>query len=412
MSKSQSTGSSKSNSVVPAGAATRRATPRSVLLGLLLAAACLVLLGFLFKHLFFPSDTTITVVESPNPGVAVQDDWSFVERTTGATRKLSEFRGKHILLINDSAGIPDPSEASRAATFKYWFGEDPSVRIIVLNASAGQQKAMPSVLYGERPATRPSASSDIDTLLSGNLYVLISPDGAVVGKDGQYPRSIYGILDERRQPRSYGEGKIVVTAERNPLHAGPALRFPTIPPIQSDDAARTARFKLVGRCRKADWVGGIDCLHDGLAARFDDNDRSSFGMHEGQIEGRFSVDLLRIVDIGQINTFSWHNNGGRCEQLYRVYACRGDEKELELEPALGIDPCAHGWTFLANVDTRTAPGGRDLRDNAGFQQAVGIKVPDGSVGKWRHLLFVCLPTETASQWGQTFFCEVDVIERN
>jgi len=40
---------------------------------------------------------------------------------------------------------------------------------------------------------------------------------------------------------------------------------------------------------------------------------------------------------------------------------------------------------------------------------VSIKSSSGSLGRFRHLLFVCAVTETDDDWGNTFFSEIDVI---
>jgi hypothetical protein len=47
----------------------------------------------------------------------------------------------------------------------------------------------------------------------------------------------------------------------------------------------------------------------------------------------------------------------------------------------------------------------------GGQYAVSVTSPSGSLGKYRHLMFDCFVTESADDWGNTFYSEIDVIEK-
>jgi len=57
------------------------------------------------------------------------------------------------------------------------------------------------------------------------------------------------------------------------------------------------------------------------------------------------------------------------------------------------------------VDTRQQYG------QAGGQYAVSVTGANGILGKYRYLLFDTVASETDDDWGNTFYSEIDVIER-
>ncbi|MGO9199499.1 MAG: DUF1080 domain-containing protein [Limisphaerales bacterium] len=65
-----------------------------------------------------------------------------------------------------------------------------------------------------------------------------------------------------------------------------------------------------------------------------------------------------------------------------------------------------GSALLAKVDTRPKDG------EPGGQYGVSISDSDGLIGKYRYLLFDISRTEDADDFGNTFYSEIDVIDRN
>src|SRR5262249_9499034 len=66
----------------------------------------------------------------------------------------------------------------------------------------------------------------------------------------------------------------------------------------------------------------------------------------------------------------------------------------------------NGWKLLAKVDTRPGNG------EEGGQYGVSISDSDGILGKFRYLLLDMECTEKADGFGNTFYSEIDVVERN
>ena len=91
--------------------------------------------------------------------------------------------------------------------------------------------------------------------------------------------------------------------------------------------------------------------------------------------------------------------------MYKLYAAEGSEPKLELDPKRGVDPATRGWKFIALVSTLPQQG------EDGGQYGVSVRDSSGSLGKYRYLLFDCYVTELYDNWGNTFYSEIDVIER-
>jgi len=118
------------------------------------------------------------------------------------------------------------------------------------------------------------------------------------------------------------------------------------------------------------------------------------------------MDLGRVVDIAQINTFSWHKSS-RAPQVYRVFGSDGSAPGFNASPGRGVDPAGCGWTLIAFVDTRPSHVPQEM----GGQYAASIRSDAGVVGRYRHLLFQMFVTETQDWDGHTFYNEIDVVER-
>ena len=117
------------------------------------------------------------------------------------------------------------------------------------------------------------------------------------------------------------------------------------------------------------------------------------------------MDLGAVIEIKQINSYSWHS-GNRAPQVYRLYASDGTDAHFCAEPKGDIDPGSCGWKFITTVDTR-----RGRSSDTGGQYGVSINDARGLLGKYRYLLFDCSATETDDDFGNTFFSEIDVIAR-
>ena len=116
------------------------------------------------------------------------------------------------------------------------------------------------------------------------------------------------------------------------------------------------------------------------------------------------MDLGSVIEIAQINTYSWHPNT-RAPQIYRLFATDGAAPNSCAEPKGDVDQISCGWRIITTVDTRRNRG------DGGGQYGVSIGDAHGSLGKYRYLLFDCVATETDDDWGNTFYSEIDVVAK-
>lgn len=181
------------------------------------------------------------------------------------------------------------------------------------------------------------------------------------------------------------------------------FRFKNVPSPIADDAAANAKLTLIGGDLDA-GSGDLRALIDGRLPADEDEPGANLFFSAGSSGGRFRMDLGKPIDIAQVNSYSWHSNS-RGPQLYKLYAAEGSEANLDLAPKRGVDPAALGWKFIATVSTLPQHG------EDGGQYGVSVTDPSGRVGKYRYLLFDCYVTELYDNWGNTFYSEIDVIER-
>ena len=181
-------------------------------------------------------------------------------------------------------------------------------------------------------------------------------------------------------------------------------KFKSVPSPSHDDAASKARVLIVDG--QADGnSAGVGALTDGLLPNSDDQPRRNFFIAPGSGGSRILIDLGRVIDVAQINSYSWHP-GARGPQVYRVWISDGAAPNFNEAPNALVDPRTCGWKVLATVDTRTDDETKD-----GGQWGVSINDAAGSLGKFRYLLFDCYVTEIADDFGNTFYSEIDVIAR-
>jgi hypothetical protein len=184
----------------------------------------------------------------------------------------------------------------------------------------------------------------------------------------------------------------------------PEFKFKLVPSPARDDAATKARVLMVDG--EADGnSAGVEALTDGVLPTSDDQPRRNFFITAGSGGARLLIDLGRVIDIAAINSYSWHPNS-RAPQVYRVWVSDGSDAKFIVEPKANLDPRAVGWRVLATVDTRS-----DDADKDRGQFGVSITDPNGSLGRFRYLLFDCYVTEVADNFGNTFYSEIDVLAK-
>jgi hypothetical protein len=198
--------------------------------------------------------------------------------------------------------------------------------------------------------------------------------------------------------------QVKVTIDHNPnATATRAFKFKNVPSPAKDDAGAKAKLLLVEG--EADGNGAdLSALTDGALPTEEDQPAANFFWNAGAGGGRLQMDLGSLIEIAEVNTYSWHPNT-RGPQVYRLWASDGAAVNFNPAPKGNIDPATCGWKLITVVDTRA----KDVDD--GGQYGVSITDARGSLGKFRYLLFDCYVTETADEFGNTFYSELDVVAR-
>lgn len=191
-----------------------------------------------------------------------------------------------------------------------------------------------------------------------------------------------------------------VTFERNSNSAATReFKFKSIASPVKDDAAANAKLTLIdGELDQGS--AGLAALVDGRLPSDEDEPGSNVYFRAGSSGGRFRMDFTTLIDIAQVNTYSWHPNS-RGPQLYKLYAADGSDEKFNPDPKRGVDPATCGWKLIALVSTLPDQG------DDGGQYASSVS----NVGKYRYLLFDCYVTELYDNWGNTFYSEIDVIRK-
>ena len=193
-----------------------------------------------------------------------------------------------------------------------------------------------------------------------------------------------------------------VIFDHNPNNtADRAFKFKHVASPVKDDAAATAKLTLIdGELDQGS--AELSALVDGRLPSDEDEPGSNVFFRAGSSGGRFRMDFGNVINIAQVNTYSWHPNT-RGPQLYKLYGADGSEPNLNLNPKRGVDPASCGWKLIALVSTLSNEG------EEGGQYAASVSDTSGSLGKYRYLLFDCYITEYHDNWGNTFYSEIDVI---
>jgi hypothetical protein len=199
------------------------------------------------------------------------------------------------------------------------------------------------------------------------------------------------------------QAQVKVTIDHNDNHiATQQFKFKRVPAPSRDDAAAKALLKMVDA--EADGNSAdLSALIDGQLPESEDQTRRNFFLNGGSGGGRVRMDLGNVMEISQVNSYSWHT-GSRGPQVYRLWVSDGLASNFNPEPNGTVDPAQCGWKSIAIVDTRT-----DEED--GGQYGVSISGDSGSLGKFRYLLFDFYPVEVSDNFGNTFYSEIDVVAK-
>ena len=200
------------------------------------------------------------------------------------------------------------------------------------------------------------------------------------------------------------QAQLKITADHNPnATASGAFKFKNVASPVKDDAAAKAALSVVEG--EIDGNGAdLSALIDGAFPTEEDQPAANFFWNAGTGGGRFQMDLGRVIEVAQVNTYSWHPNT-RGPQVYRLWASDGADPKFNATPKTNIDPVTCGWKLITVVDTRSKEG------NDGGQFGVSLTDARGSLGKYRYLLFDCYVTETGDEFGNTFYSEIDVVAK-
>jgi len=184
--------------------------------------------------------------------------------------------------------------------------------------------------------------------------------------------------------------------------ATPGFRFEKLPPPASNDAASTATFTLLSGVLDQNGKG-CAILHDGQVPANEDEPGANLFFRAGTKGGAILVDLGKVVDVQQVNSYSWHA-GARAPQVYTVYFASNATAKLDWVPNGDADAGQFGWSKLAQVDTRPTRG------DMGGQYGVSLKNSGSLLGHIRYLLFDISRTESRDLFGNTFYSEIDVVD--
>ena len=195
---------------------------------------------------------------------------------------------------------------------------------------------------------------------------------------------------------------VTVTFDHNSNDAANRdFKFKRLASPVKDDAAANAKLTLIDGELDA-GSAEVAALTDGRLPRNEDEPGANVYFRAGSSGGRFRMDFGSAIEIMRVNTYSWHP-GPRGPQLYKLYASDGSDPRLNLDPKRGVDPATAGWKLIALVSTLSDQG------EQGGQYAASVVAANGSLGKYRYLLFDCYVTELHDNWGNTFYSEIDVL---
>ncbi len=180
------------------------------------------------------------------------------------------------------------------------------------------------------------------------------------------------------------------------------FKFENVPAPSRTDAATNAKITIANGRRDRNG-GDVGVLRDGRGSGGQDEPGANFFFAPGTKGGRLLLDLGEITEVQKVNSYSWHSST-RGPQVYELFAADGKADGFEVEPKAEKDPVTCGWKRIAKVDTRPKEG------VGGGQYGVSISDSDGTLGKFRYLLFDVSRTEDRDPFGNTFYSEIDVVD--
>jgi Peptidase of plants and bacteria len=195
---------------------------------------------------------------------------------------------------------------------------------------------------------------------------------------------------------------VQVAVDHNDLdHSTAEFKFKSVPSPAKTNAAIKAKFSVVDGEKDGNGAE-LDVLHDGKLPTEQDQPDQNFFFNAGTDGGRIGIDLGSVIDVKQVNTYSWHADT-RAPQVYSLYAADGTADKFNAAPKNDVDPTTVGWKLITKVDTRPKAG------DTGGQYGVSVSDSAGSLGKFRYLLLVATKTESDDDFGNTFYSELNVI---
>jgi hypothetical protein len=195
--------------------------------------------------------------------------------------------------------------------------------------------------------------------------------------------------------------EVTITVDRSTAMS--VFHFAHVLSPSKDDAATNAKVELIAGTIDRNSAG-LPALTDGRVPGTEDEPEANLFFRGDSWGGRFRIDLGAATDIAAVNSYSWHPDT-RAPQVYRVYGSDGTDPHFNPMPGVKADLITCGWREIAFVDTRTKEG------NAGGQYGVSITDTNGSLGRYRYLLFDIFETESDDPWGNTFYSELDVVAK-
>jgi hypothetical protein len=189
-------------------------------------------------------------------------------------------------------------------------------------------------------------------------------------------------------------GSTRILMDHNPgAHTNPWFYFGEAPRPSTNDIATAAAFSILDG-EPAPRSGGLGALHDGKLPSGPDRPDQNFFFQNGADGGMVRIDLGHVILVQAVNTYSCHPSN-RAPQIYTLYGSDGKETGFAASPQRGSDLEKLGWYRIASVDT-------GMRGDFGGQWAVSLSGANGSLGRFRYLLFDIRNPEL-----NTFYSEIE-----
>src|SRR5438034_1509730 len=141
------------------------------------------------------------------------------------------------------------------------------------------------------------------------------------------------------------QAQVKITTDHNSnATATGAFKFKNVPsPAKVDAATKASRLLVEG---EIDGNGAdLTALVDGVLPTEEDEPAKNFFFNAGTGGGRFRMDLGSVIEIAQVNTYSWHPNT-RGPQVYKVWASDGGDPKFNAAPKSNTDPATCGWKLI------------------------------------------------------------------